>query len=38
MAGCGGMMQLLPEQPGGNPANYRNAMVACLDARGYSAR
>jgi len=27
-----------PEQSGGNPANYRNAMVACLDARGYSAR
>jgi len=22
----------------GNPADYRNAMVACLDARGYSAR
>jgi hypothetical protein len=22
----------------GNPADYRNAMVACLDARGYSSR
>jgi len=26
-----------PEQTG-NPADYRRAMVACLDARGYSAR
>ena len=25
-------------QPGGNAADYRRAMVACLDARGYSAR
>jgi hypothetical protein len=29
-----------PTQQGqsGNPADYRRAMVACLDARGYSAR
>ena len=26
-----------PEQSG-NPSDYRRAMVACLDARGYSAR
>ena len=25
-------------QQAGNPADYRRAMVACLDARGYSAR
>jgi hypothetical protein len=25
-------------QKGGNPADYRRAMIACLDARGYSAR
>jgi len=25
-------------QSSGNPADYRRAMVACLDARGYSAR
>jgi len=25
-------------QPGGDAADYRRAMVACLDARGYSAR
>ena len=25
-------------QQSGNPADYRRAMVACLDARGYSAR
>jgi hypothetical protein len=25
-------------QQSGNPANYRRAMIACLDARGYSAR
>jgi hypothetical protein len=29
-----------PTQQGqsGNPADYKRAMVACLDARGYSAR
>ena len=25
-------------QSGGNLADYRRAMIACLDARGYSAR
>ena len=25
-------------QSSGNPSDYRRAMVACLDARGYSAR
>jgi hypothetical protein len=26
------------QQAGGNPANYRQAMAACLDARGYTTR